>query len=380
MVLGVALTVAALLSFVSVSYVSRLALASGALAKPGRRHIHNGLVPKMGGLSIALGFFPAVFLAVPPERQTAAVLVSSFLVLAFGIYDDVRGLTWKGKLAVSGIATSVLIFYGRLEVRDLGNILGFGNIKLGVLSAPFTYFALFGVMNAANLIDGADGLLCGISLMAFLPLAILGYESGNTGAALLSAACLAAVAGFIPFNYPKARIFLGDTGSLFIGFLIGAVSLMLIRGGMVRPVVPPLVLLLPIFDTLRVMGLRILRKKHPFRPDKRHFHHLLIRSGMRERNAVRLVWVVSVFFAVFAIFSKGLSSEVIFISELSLMSIMGIAVMNLRSVKTVTAKGRTRTVNARAVYARGAKVVRYGGRRIHAEETDAGGGRTTRRV
>lgn len=351
MSLGIAFICAAVLSFASVSCVSKLALASGVLANPGRRHIHNGFVPKLGGLSVALGFFPAVLLSVSLDREMAAVLVASGLVLALGAYDDARGSTWKEKLAVSVIATSVLIFYGRLEVRDLGNILGSGDIRLGILAVPFTCFALFGIMNAVNLIDGLNGLLCGISLITFLSFAILGYIAGNAGATLLSVAGLGAVIGFIPSNYPRARIFLGDTGSLFIGFLLGAVSLMLIHGGAVKPVVPPLVLLLPIFDTLRVMGFRIFKGGHPFHPDRKHFHHLLVRSGISGRNTVKLMWAMSAVFAAFAVLSRDRSSEFIFISELSLMFIMGMFVMNLKSVRTVNAKARG------GGYARASKVL-----------------------
>lgn len=347
MALGIVFSCAVVLSFASVAYVSKLACSVGALANPGRRHIHSGLVPKLGGLSVALGLLLAVLFSIPLSREMAAVFVSSGLVLALGAYDDVKGASWREKLAVSVIATSVLIFYGGLEVRDLGNILGFGDIRLGILSVPFTCFALFGIMNAANLVDGLNGLLCGISIITFLSFALLGYLTGNTGAALLSVSCLGAVIGFIPFNYPKAKIFLGDTGSLFIGFLMGAVSLMLIRGGAVKTDIPPLVLLLPIFDALRVMGLRLFKGSHPFRPDRRHFHHLLMRSGISCRSAVHLMWAISAVFAVFAVISRNLSSEFTFVSELSFMFVMGVVVMNLKSVKTVSSKvhggnGRTR--------------------------------------
>ncbi|MDA8388227.1 MAG: MraY family glycosyltransferase, partial [Nitrospiraceae bacterium] len=310
------------------------------------------MIPKMGGLSIALGFFAVALFIVPLDRQTISVLAASGLVLMLGIYDDVKGSTWRVKLIVSVMATSVLIFFGHLCVRDLGNILGFGNIKLGLLSVPFTYFALFGIINAVNLVDGLDGLLSGISIVTFLSFALLGYMAGNTGAAFLSLVGLCAVIGFVPFNYPRARIFLGDTGSLFIGFLIGAISLMLIADDRIKPVVPPLVLLLPIFDTLRVMGIR----NHPFRPDRKHFHHLLLRSGISSLGTVNLMWMASAVFAFFAVAFRNWPSRYLFITESSLMLMMGMVVKNLKGVRIASSKIRRGTGYAMSGNASGNKL------------------------
>ncbi len=331
---------AVLLSFISIPFVSKAARSLGALANPGGRHIHLEPVPRMGGISVALGFFPVVIFAVPMDRQMISVLASAGLVLALGVYDDIRGATWKEKMAVCIAAASVLIFAGHLYVRDLGNLFGLGTINLGWLSVPFTYFALFGIINAINLIDGLNGLLCGISMLAFLSFAVLGYVTGNIPAIFLSVVCLGAVIGFIPSNYPRARIFLVDTGSLLLGFLIGTVALILIQDDRIKPVVPPLVLLLPIFDTLRVMSIRFFSGGSPFRPDKKHFHHLLLRSGVSSTDTVMFMWMISVVLSFFAVFLRNRPSEFILVIELSLMFFMALIVKNLRSVRLIESKIR----------------------------------------
>jgi UDP-GlcNAc:undecaprenyl-phosphate GlcNAc-1-phosphate transferase len=228
------------------------------------------------------------------NRVTGSYLASSAVILMLGIIDDVRGSDWKLKLAFSVIATSIFMFGSNIWIDNLGNLFGSGFIHMGLWGIPFTFFAVFGVMNAINLIDGLDGLACGISCITFTAFAIFAYISGNHTVYHLSLATLGATLGLLIYNYPRAKIFMGDSGSLFLGFSLAVMSILLTQGGgKVRPMVPVIILGLPIFDTLRVMTVRMLNNKHPFQGDKTHLHHLMLRSGIPRNRVVITIWVLS---------------------------------------------------------------------------------------
>ena len=281
------------ISFFTVPFVIWFANKSGAVSMPGGRHIHVRPTPKFGGISIALGALFALLVFAPLDRVLIAYIISSALMLSLGIIDDLKESNWKVKFIISSVAISILIFGGDIWIRNLGNLFGLGPIHLGLWGIPFTYFAIFGVINAINLIDGLNGLACGVSVIGFAFFAIFAYGDNNV-AFYISLANLASALGLFRYNYPRARLFMGDSGSLFIGFSLAAVSVLLTQGrASVNPMVPVLVLCLPIFDTVRVMVVRILNRRHPFHADKTHIHHLMARSRIRPDKVVKIIWLLA---------------------------------------------------------------------------------------
>lgn len=324
------------ISFVTAPVVIQLANNNGVVAVPGKRHIHAKPTPKLGGIAIAAGVLLISALIFPGNRVTSSYLASSGIMLLLGIIDDVRGSGWKTKLAFSVIATSIIIFGTGIWIRSLGNLFGFGEVQLGYWGIPFTYFAVFGIINAINLIDGLNGLACGVSSLAFLSFAILAAVSRNDTVLFLSLACLGATLGLFRYNYPRAKIFMGDSGSLFLGFSLAIQAILLTQGEntRIKPIVPVIILALPIFDTIRVLALRVVTKRPPFNADKTHLHHLMMRSGIHPNHVVKVIWVSSALMSVLAFGIYRIEEWVMLLVFCILTAFFGIYVENLGIIRS----------------------------------------------
>jgi UDP-GlcNAc:undecaprenyl-phosphate GlcNAc-1-phosphate transferase len=327
------------ISYITIPSVISLANNKGAIALPGKRHIHTYPTPKFGGMAIALTVLlisPFIF---SMDRVIGSFLSASAVMLLLGIIDDIRGADWKMKLTFSLIATSIVIFGGNIWIRNLGDLLGIGEIHLGLWGIPLTFFSVFGVINAINLIDGLNGLACGVSSTAFVSFAVFAYISGNSTVLYLSLAYLGATLGFLKYNYPRARIFMGDSGSLFIGFSLAVLAILLTQGrGKIDPMVPVIVLGIPIFDTLRVLSIRIKNKRHPFRGDKTHLHHLMIRSGITHHRVVRIIWVLSALMSSLAFVLFKYDSWLMLLVFCIVIASIGVFIENLRIIKSSTTR------------------------------------------
>lgn len=294
--------------------VRQLAVRLGAVSVPGGRHIHAASVPRLGGLAIALGFcgsllgllgfYPAVFnILVPYERPLVGAMGGGLFLCAVGALDDLRGVRAHYKL-LAQIAAGVLAFALGFQIRAI--YLPFiGTLDMGVFALPVTLLWIVGITNAVNLIDGLDGLAAGVAFFAALTSFIVAYVSGSTFVALLMASLMGALIGFLFFNFNPARIFMGDSGSYFIGYMLATISL----AGAVQQkastaislLVPVLALGVPIFDTLFSMTRRVLERRPLFSPDRGHVHHRLLDLGLTHRRAVMLLYGVSVLLAAGAI-------------------------------------------------------------------------------
>jgi len=334
------------ISFLLVPVVMSLATSLGAIALPGRRHIHAHPTPKFGGVAIACGVLlmsPFVFTI---DKVIGSYLLSSAVMLSLGIMDDIRGADWKVKSVFSVIATAVFIFGSDLWISSLGNLFGNGEIHLGDWGIPFTFIAVFGVVNAINLIDGLNGLACGVSSITFVAFAVLASVSGNSTVFYLSICCLGATLGLFRYNYPRARIFMGDSGTMFIGFSIAVMSIMLTQGeGKINPMVPVIVLAVPIYDTLRVFLVRVINRRSPFLGDKTHIHHLMMRSGIRQKRVVQIVWVLSALMSSLAFIFYRLDSRLMLFSFCIIIVLMGVVIRNLRIIRTMTVRTKSRQVS-----------------------------------
>lgn len=262
---------------------------------PGRRRFHRVKTPRWGGIAFFLGVLPVLAYLALSDRRMIAYLAASVVIVAAGIIDDRRSLGWKGKMSAIAVAVSIIVFGGDLSVQRLAVFPDLSIQELGMLSIPFTYFGVVGVTNAMNMIDGLNGLSTGISLIAFLFFGLAALLVGNTPLAVMSFAFCGAMGGFLLYNFPRARIFMGDSGSMFLGFslAVGAVLLTQDARYPVDPFFPFAVLVLPIFDAVRIMVVRIVKGRSPFAADKGHLHHLIHRNRISSLNTVILMWGLS---------------------------------------------------------------------------------------
>jgi UDP-GlcNAc:undecaprenyl-phosphate GlcNAc-1-phosphate transferase len=328
------------ISFAAAPLVMMLANNSGAVALPGGRHIHTKPTPKFGGIAIALSVFVLSPFIIPVNRVIGSYIAASAIMLLLGVIDDIRGINWKIKLILSIIATSIIMFGTGIWIESLGNLFGFGEVHLGYWGIPFTFFAVFGVINAVNLTDGLNGLACGVSSIAFLSFAVFASMSGNETVFYLSLINLGATLGLFRYNYPRARIFMGDSGSMFLGFSLAVQAILLTQGreAVIRPMVPVIILGIPIFDTVRVLILRIINRKHPFRADKTHLHHLMMRSGIHPNHVVKVIWILSALMSVLAFVLYRIDGCIMLVVYFVFIASIGVYVENLSIIRSNKSK------------------------------------------
>lgn len=291
--------------------VRRLAIDHDWVDRPdGHRKLHANVVPAVGGIAIAIGFavglaylhavrtllpFEVVF---PPSALWAGALV----IVASGFYDDTRGLGFKGKLAVQLVVAYALLHAGyRVDVSWMPFV-SEDPYSQALLSIPVTLLWIVGVINAVNLLDGLDGLAAGVSLIAFASLGLIFGIHGEIGLVMIALIITGALAGFLLFNFNPASIFMGDSGSLFLGYLLATYTLA--GTGHTNPwvalVLPVVVLGLPIVDTALSIARRFIERKAICAPDRDHIHHRLTRT-LSHRDAVLVLYAVALSFGAAAI-------------------------------------------------------------------------------
>ena len=232
-------------------------------------------------------------------KQFVGLITGSLIIVVLGIFDDIKNLPPKLKLSVQIIAALVVIFSGiRINV-----VLWPVTAYLQKLSAPITLLWIIGVTNAVNLIDGLDGLAAGVSSIASLCLMVLCIITGSEVAVMLTAALAGACLGFLPRNFNPAELFMGDTGATFLGFVLAVTSILgVFKGYAILAVIVAMVSLgLPVFDTLFAMGRRIAHHKPIMQADRGHLHHRLIDKGFSQRQAVVILYLISLFCGLLAI-------------------------------------------------------------------------------
>lgn len=287
-------------ALVLVPFLRRWALDRHLVDLPDQRKLHDNAVPRLGGIAIFLAFLFAALIFTPVSVTLRGLTAGALVIFAIGIADDLNGLSPRVKVVGQLFAILVAILVGNLWLRSLGDLFGGGPVLLSPwLGIPFTVLAVIGVTNAINLIDGLDGLAGGVSLLALVAFTLLAASDGNHAAALLCAALAGGVLGFLKYNFYPARVFMGDAGSLTVGFLIAFLAVMITQrpGSVVEPMLPVLILALPIFDTLWVMGRRLLCGRQIFCPDRSHLHRQLLDLGFQHRFTVLILHALSLFWA-----------------------------------------------------------------------------------
>lgn len=329
-----AIVIAMGLALLVTPVVKKYAFKLGALDRPDQRKVHKQVMPRLGGLAIYLSFVAAVLLTLELTPQVCGLLVGGTLIIILGFMDDTRGLSPRMKLAGQIAAAAAVIPFG-LEVEFLTN--PFSNempIALGYLSIPVTVLWVVSVTNAVNLIDGLDGLAGGTSFISALTLAGVvwietttsGVFPGQSEAVALALILAASVIGFLRYNFYPAQIFLGDSGSMFLGFSMAALSIM----GMAKSatfisvIIPVVILGIPLLDTVFAIVRRYCGRRPIFQPDKEHLHHRLLQMGLSHRQAVLSIYGVNVVLGLSAVVLTLISPKqaVIFLVILSTVILM----------------------------------------------------------
>jgi UDP-GlcNAc:undecaprenyl-phosphate GlcNAc-1-phosphate transferase len=293
--------------------VRALAFRVGAVAHPGGRHIHQKSIPRLGGVAICAGFFGSVAALYLTDAPTHAALATLTLRLfglvaggvamcAVGAVDDARGIRAVYKLGLQ-IAVAVFAFWCGFRIEGV-HVPLLGDIQLWPLALPLTIFWIVGIINAINLIDGLDGLAAGVVFFAAATNLVVAALGGAPLVAMLSAAIAGSVLGFLFYNFNPARIFMGDSGSYLLGYLLATTALISHAhkaSTAISLLVPVLALGVPIFDTLFAMVRRLIERRPIFSPDRGHIHHRLLDMGLTHRRAVMSIYGVCAVFTAAAI-------------------------------------------------------------------------------
>lgn len=307
---------AALVTWLTTPLVARLAVRLGAVDLPGGRRIHARPTPRLGGVAITLGLlvgattYGLVFgwgaLVVNLSRgELLAFLLPCLIVFLVGLVDDLRGLSPTTRLAAEALAASFLV-QGGYVIDNVANPFG-APIDLGLFALPITVAWVVGVTNAYNLIDGLDGLLGTVSVFALIGCAAVALLGDRGASALLAGALAGAVFGFLLWNWHPARIFMGDSGSLLVGFAIAALSVKVARNssGTLAFHVPLLLSALPIAETLLTLARRHINGHPYFSGDRSHIHHVLLNKGLTVRHAVAALGGIAALLTVTAVLSRN---------------------------------------------------------------------------
>jgi UDP-GlcNAc:undecaprenyl-phosphate GlcNAc-1-phosphate transferase len=332
-----------------ISYAKRI----GAIDQPNERKVHTHPIPRLGGVVIYISFFCSLILAIAIDPSLSSLaglsprngifLVGSLtLVLLLGIWDDLKQLS-PGKKFVGQVVAASIVYFSGFEITSITHPMSTSDMNLGFFSYFLTVLWIVGVTNAFNLIDGLDGLASGVALIVSITIFSISLIKGDTATAVMAVLMAGSLIGFLRYNFGGARIFLGDSGSLFIGFTLAILSMQSsTKGGTAFSIIVPVLALgLPIMDTVLSMIRRFAKSVLPedarssgilgklttmFHPDKGHIHHQLMSKGFSHRKVVLLLYVVSCFFglAAFAITLSNNFGATLIIISIAIATVIGI--------------------------------------------------------
>lgn len=282
--------------------IKRLAFATGVIDEPDERRVHTGRVPRLGGLAMFFGFLLTYLIYFNGYSQYRGIFIGMFIIVIVGLIDDSIGLDPKLKFLGQLVAAMAAMILSDVNIDILGGVLG-SPYQLGWLSWPLTLFWIVGITNAINLSDGLDGLASGISLIAFTSFGFLAYQRDDVVIFSLCLVLIGCILGFLKYNTHPAEVFMGDSGSLFLGYSLGTLS---IAGNFkslttMTLILPVLVLLVPISDTLWAIVRRLREGRSPFSADKKHFHHKLLNYGMDQSQTVSVIYGISAALSICAV-------------------------------------------------------------------------------
>lgn len=289
----VAFSIALAVAYFITPRVMDLAIKVGALDAPNERKVHKGIIPRMGGLAIYVAFVLAVLASMHISREIMGLLVGGTVILIVGIIDDLKPLPARVKLLGQIVAASVLVMFD-IRIDWLTNPFG-DMLYVDYLAIPLTIIWVVSLTNTVNLIDGLDGLAAGVSTIASVTILLVALQQNFWTVAILTAALAGSALGFLQYNFNPAKIFMGDTGSMFLGYMLAAISILgaVKSAATIALIVPIVALGLPILDTAFAIIRRYMSGRPIFKPDKGHLHHRLLEMGLTQKQAVLLMYVIS---------------------------------------------------------------------------------------
>ncbi len=314
-----------------------LADKTGAMDKPDARKVHKKPVPRIGGLGIYIAFMAAVltvmsFTDLEPDvlTEVEGLLVGGTLIVILGLIDDYTNLPAKVKLVGQIIAACVLVIGFDVRIDFITDPFG-DYLFLEWLAIPATVFWIVGLTNTVNLIDGLDGLAAGVATIAAITIFLVAMQQSIVLVATLTAAIAGAAMGFLYYNFNPARIFMGDSGSMFLGFMLSGISVIgaVKCAATIALIVPILALGLPILDTTFAIVRRYRGGVPIFKPDKGHLHHRLLDLGFTQRQAVLLMYVISALLGLAAVALTQVSSE---LSILIVCVVVGVVLFGAKKI------------------------------------------------
>ena len=281
-----------------IPFIKKVAIHVGAMDIPNDRKVHSAPMPRLGGLGIYMGFLIGYILFGTMSIRMNAILIGSFIIIITGIFDDIKPIPAKIKFLFQVIAAAVVAFYGEILLKDL-SAFGF-YIEFGIFSYPITILFIVGIINCINLIDGLDGLAAGLASIYFITIGIVivGWLHTFDLDAMLTFIMLGATLGFLCHNFNPAKIFMGDSGSMFLGYIIAVIALLGFKNVTLTTLLAPICLLaIPIMDTAFAIIRRVINKKPIDEPDRQHLHHQLLNLNLSHRNTVLVIYLVDILFA-----------------------------------------------------------------------------------
>jgi len=295
--------------------VGRIANFIGAIDVPNERKVHKKPIPRLGGLGIYAGFLLGYMIFGEQSLKMNAILIGSFIIVITGILDDIKPIPARYKFLGQLVGASVIPLYGEMLLKDIS---AFGiYIDFGILAYPITILFIVAVINCINLIDGLDGLAAGISSIYFITIGIIAILLHNsTGLdVILTFIMLGSTLGYLWHNFYPAKIFMGDSGSMFLGYIIAVIALLGFKNiTLTSLIIPILLLAIPIMDTLFAIIRRVINHKPIGMPDKSHLHHQLLNLKFSQKRTVLIIYLVDILFAcasiIYALGNKMLGSNI----------------------------------------------------------------------
>lgn len=297
--------IAFLLSFITVviatPFVRRLALQFDIVDHPEKRKVHNTPVATLGGVAILLGAAIGFFYLSPFIYISTGIVSGLFLIVLLGVIDDLYDLSARTKMAGQIVAALCAVASG--VIIPFIHFPFYGNIEFGIFSIIMTILWIVGITNAVNFIDGLDGLAAGVTAIALLMILLMSIVHQLYTVLPFVIILLGSILGFLPYNFHPANIFMGDTGSMFLGYTISILAIdgFLKSVTLFSLIVPIMILGVPLLDTFFAILRRLLNREKISKPDKRHLHHRLLEIGFTHRSAVFLIYLVSFLFGIIAI-------------------------------------------------------------------------------
>lgn len=295
---GIAVIAAFIISFAATPIVKSFANRVGAIDVPkdGRR-MHTQPIPRLGGLAIFLGFLLSVVLFANISREVQGILLGSVVIVIVGVIDDIMPLPALVKFVIQIFAALIAVYHGVVMNIIMNPLFWTASeyLSFGYFSVPVTVLWIVAITNSVNLIDGLDGLAAGVSAISSFTMMIIAIVVAEANVAIIMAALAGSCIGFLPYNRNPAKIFMGDTGALLLGYVLATVSIIGLfkMYAVISFVIPFLVVGLPLFDTAFAFLRRILSGRSPMSPDRGHFHHRLIDMGFNQKQAVAIAYAIS---------------------------------------------------------------------------------------